>query len=99
MERASPMPCATFRRCSVRYPTLSTHQEISMYPNLPETLLETLPVPALALDDQGNILHFNEAARRLLPASTQIGSRIDSALPESAVLLTLMTQHPEGFQC
>src|SRR5579859_1177067 len=70
-----------------------------MYANLTEALLDNLPLPVLAVDDYGHILEINEAARRLLPASTTTttGKRLDALFPQWSVLLTQMKSHAEGF--
>jgi two-component system, OmpR family, phosphate regulon sensor histidine kinase PhoR len=60
------------------------------YMELSDALLNSIPLPVLALDGQGVILALNDATRRLLPAGGRepVGIRLDKLFPDWKILLT-----------
>src|SRR5262245_65866687 len=71
-----------------------------MQPSLSEALLNSLPLPVLAVDAQGLVVGLNDAARRLLPAGTAepVGVRLDKLFPDWKILLTELRNAKAAFR-
>jgi signal transduction histidine kinase len=67
--------------------------------NLAEALLNNLPMPVFAIDNNGDILDLNKAASLLLPTGVNgiTGRRLDAVFPDWAGLLAKMKSMPQGF--
>src|SRR3954462_2785383 len=96
------MRCAIFRRCLAR----SAHcirrkmnKMQPMQPNLSEVLLNTIPLPVLAVDNAGLVVDMNVAAKLLLPPETTFaGKRLDLLFPEWSALLAQLKANRESFR-
>ncbi len=71
-----------------------------MEPSLSEALLNSIPLPVLALDAQGQTLGLNDAARRLLPPgiTEPVGVRLDKLFPDWKILLTELRSAKDAFR-
>ncbi|MEP7289035.1 MAG: HAMP domain-containing sensor histidine kinase [Chloroflexota bacterium] len=64
-----------------------------------EALFNSIAVPVLAIDDSGNLLDLNNAARRLLPPnSSASGQRLEVIFPALKALLTHLQARHEEFR-
>jgi two-component system, OmpR family, phosphate regulon sensor histidine kinase PhoR len=71
-----------------------------MQPPLSEALLNSIPLPVLAVDAQGHVVGLNVAARRLLPTGTAepVGVRLDKLFPDWKILLTELRNAKGAFR-